>query len=1001
MVESIPIWDPKSCIPRDEILSGSLSESELALNLSAVIKGIAKPPYNNPKSFFEATYQTQSMKEIIKDVSGRLSGSKSNVNPIILLDVGFGGGKTHTLVTLYYAAKHDDIPEVTTFLEGNTSPSDTRVVALSGDEYGGEGIKRDDVQIKTIWGDIFFQLGKYEQFKKLDQDLIVPSLDDLREALDGSPVLILLDELPSYLKVVQDQEYLMDKVVQFIQRLVIAISEKENAILTVALAENTYKLEATKTKDAIMSGVKDAMAETKSHIKRKQIIAYPIKIEDVVHILNRRLFKSVNSDIAKDVAKEYLDLYSNLPVPDKMKRNSYKEKIQTSYPFHPELIDILYQRLGTLERFQNTRGALRILSYVVKRIWSVKENDATLIHPFHIDLADETIANDLTQGIGESRLKNAIEGDIYNSEGTARAQEQDEQSQSHWGAPLVRRVCNTIFLYSLVASKDNAKGIEPSTLASLSVTPVKDDHFTSIRDIVCEKILMDQPFQFIDRQGPRFVFVKEAPPIKVIDNIAKNDVMTEESTRYIEKNITSLFGKEGPDWLNIEVFRSTPQDFIDESSIRVAILNPNSFSLPSTREISKDIEHFLKYKDNNAKKLREFTNSAFLLVATKDRLNALHTTAKKIVAADRVRNDLTQYGIQDDRKKDVEAYLARQMENINDGIRAAFTNLIFYERDGVKVHAVTSSGYSKASNGADMLALQLKSMNRVNDQILDPSFYVMEYVWPKSSSSITVKNLFDTFHQVPGLEIPATKELFTEMVKKGIETNEWVLKENEKISTHKNTPHYIPIDNSSELILLKEAEKQGLLDESSQIKCDTCGSNEHTTSQHNAGQTHSTSPPPVVNTISNAWTDATLDSLTSDLDTFMKRDHFDKVTWVKLQMSDKQIYLASIKNFLTKMEPEQNIQILLDVRLLRPAHPNFELSFIINKDEINTDEGKSILDLSWKIKGVENIDISLEITWNDGILRDDAIKIIKSLGDGSTDPITARMHAKMSRGVID
>ena len=65
MAEILPIWDPKACVPRDEILSGSLSESELALNLSAVIKGIAKPPYDNPKSFFEATYQTRSMKEII------------------------------------------------------------------------------------------------------------------------------------------------------------------------------------------------------------------------------------------------------------------------------------------------------------------------------------------------------------------------------------------------------------------------------------------------------------------------------------------------------------------------------------------------------------------------------------------------------------------------------------------------------------------------------------------------------------------------------------------------------------------------------------------------------------------------------------------------------------------------------------------------------------------------------------------------------------------------
>ena len=997
MTDPLPIWNPKACVPRDEILSGALSESELALNLSAVIKGIAKPPYDNPKSFFEATYQTKSMKEIISDVMGRLSGAKPDVNPIILLDVGFGGGKTHTLVTLYYAAKHNDIPEVKQFLENNIAPSNTRVIALSGDEYGGEGIKRDAIQIKTIWGDIFYQLGKYEKFKNLDQEYKLPSLDDIREAIDGPPVLILLDELPSYMKTVHDQEYLLDKAVQFIQRLVIAVSEKNNAVLTVAIAEDTYKLEATKTKDAIISTVKDAMTEAKAHIKRKERIVIPIQIEDVVHILNRRLFKSINPETATSTAKEYLDLYSNLPVPDKMKRNSYKEKIQSSYPFHPELIDVLYQRLATLDRFQNTRGALRILSSAVKRIWTEKEKDATLIHPFHIDLADESITNDLTQGIGENRLKNAIEGDIWNSDGTARAQELDEQYQSHWDAPLVRRVCNTIFLYSLVGGKDIAKGIESNALASVSVTPIKEEHFTAIRDVVCEKILLDQPFQFVDKQGTRFVFVKEAPPLKVIDMVSK-DVMQEESTRVIQKHITTLFGKEGPDWMNIEVFTSSPQEFFDEPSIRVAILNPNSFSLPSTRAVSKDIENFLKYKDNHAKKLREFINSAFLLVASHDRLNALHLTAQKIVAADKVRNDLTYYNIQDDRKSDVEAYLTRQLDNIHDSIRAAFVNLIFYDKDGIKVHAITSSGYSKAKNGADMLALQLTSINRINDQILDPSYYVMEYAWPKSSPSVTVKNLFDTFHQVPGLEIPATKELFIEMVKKGIETDEWILKENEKIFTHKNMPHYIQIDNSSELVLLKEAEKRGYFEEKPQIKCEKCGSNEHVTSQHESGK-GPTSPPPLVTSTSHAWTDASLDSLTSDLDTFMKREHFDKVTWIKLQMSEKQIYLASIKNFLTKMAPDRDLNIKLDVKLVRPISPNYELTFVITRDDINTDEGKSILDLSWKLKGVEHTDISLELTWEDGISRDKAINIIKSLGDGSTEQIDARMDAKMSREV--
>jgi len=984
----LPIWDENCCIPRDEILNSSLIESELALNLSSIVKGTAKPPYNNPKSFFEATYQTQSIKSILEDVAGRLSGTNPDVNPIILLDVGFGGGKTHTLVALYYAAKSAKLPEVKNLIGNKVPPSNTRVIALSGDEYGGEGVKRDGIQIKTIWGDIFYQLGVYAKFQRLDQEYKLPSLDDVRGAIDGPPVLILLDELPSYMKAVHDQEYLMDKAVQFIQRLVLAIAEKNDAVLTIAIAEDTYKLEATKTKDAIVSATKDAMNEARAHIKRKQRIEVPIQKEDVVPILNRRLFKKINPDIAKKVAQEYSELYSNLSVEDKMKRSSYKENIESSYPFHPELIDVLYHRLATLSGFQNTRGALRILSYAVRRIWAQKEKDAILIHPFHIDLADEKIKNDLTQGIGENRLKNAVEGDIWKADGTARAQEIDEQSQSHWDAPLVRRVCNTIFLYSLAAGREGSKGIEKDVLAAISVTPVREDHYSSIRDTVCEKILLDQPFQFVDKQGSRFVFVKEAPPIKVIDILAK-DIMQEESTRIIKNAVNTLFTKDGPDWLIVETFQSEPADFIDEPSMRIGILNPNSYSLAQNRSLSKDIESFLKFKDNHGKKLREFTNSAFLLVASHDRLNALHGTARKIVAAEKVRNDLVKFGIQEERKSDVEAYFTRQMDLMNDNIRAAFSNLVYYDRDGIKVQPITSSGYSKAKSGADMLALQLKNMNRISLEPLDPSFYVMEYVWPKSSTSTTVKNLFETFHQLPGLEIPASKELFLDMVKKGIETDVWILKDNDQIFSHKKMPHLIRIDNNSELYLVQEANRLGLLEEKPIQP--PLGS----VTDSGSGGSGVTVIPQVT---THTWSDSQIGALSSDLETFMKREHFDKVNWIKLQMSGKQIYLASIKNFLTKIAPDQNIKPILHVRLARPRSPNFDLTFEIGKEDINTDEGRSLMDLSWKIKGTEYVDISLQLEWSEGENTEKVVNLLKSLGDGSTEPIIARMDAKMVKG---
>jgi len=149
-----PLWHEQGCKPRDEVLKGTLTDAELALSLSAVGWGRAKPPYNNPVTFFQSTHLTSNMKTILENVLGRLSKAKSDVNPIIVLDVGFGGGKTHTLVTIFYAAKYPE--EANKHLAKLPHPAGVRVVAVSGDEYGSEKVQRRNQTIRTLWGDVFW-----------------------------------------------------------------------------------------------------------------------------------------------------------------------------------------------------------------------------------------------------------------------------------------------------------------------------------------------------------------------------------------------------------------------------------------------------------------------------------------------------------------------------------------------------------------------------------------------------------------------------------------------------------------------------------------------------------------------------------------------------------------------------------------------------------------------------------------------------------------------------
>ena len=55
--------------------------------------------------FFDKTYFTEGLTNIASRVVKGLNGNEDGENRVISLQTGFGGGKTHTLISLYHLAK--------------------------------------------------------------------------------------------------------------------------------------------------------------------------------------------------------------------------------------------------------------------------------------------------------------------------------------------------------------------------------------------------------------------------------------------------------------------------------------------------------------------------------------------------------------------------------------------------------------------------------------------------------------------------------------------------------------------------------------------------------------------------------------------------------------------------------------------------------------------------------------------------------------------------------
>jgi predicted AAA+ superfamily ATPase len=136
-------------------------------------------------------------------------------------------------------------------------------------------------------------------------------------------------------------------------------------------------------------------------------IVKPASDEEIAQILKRRLFERVDAGAASEAGTAYRSYYEQLISRGEQltggadQPGTYAGQIESSYPFHPELVRVLDKRLGTIPDFQRARGALKLLAEVIHGIWE-REEDTEIIN-----VADRLR---LRRGVGPSHDRPAPTG---------------------------------------------------------------------------------------------------------------------------------------------------------------------------------------------------------------------------------------------------------------------------------------------------------------------------------------------------------------------------------------------------------------------------------------------------------------------------------------------------------------------------------------------------------------------------------------------------------------
>ncbi|MEM4723710.1 MAG: DUF499 domain-containing protein, partial [Candidatus Hadarchaeum sp.] len=200
----------ETCIVRPDILTGSFNPEIFTASLSHVMDFYrGRPvdthsPYIDAAAFFrDATFPTQGLRMVLRDVLGRLSGDNT-CSAIHRLETAFGGGKTHILIALAHLGKMGrELKSVTEpILEDLPlmDPGQVYVVGIAGEELPVMKPRGKELVPYTLWGEIAFQIGEelYRELKEEADSYAAPGKEFLERVLGGRKVLILVDELAQY-----------------------------------------------------------------------------------------------------------------------------------------------------------------------------------------------------------------------------------------------------------------------------------------------------------------------------------------------------------------------------------------------------------------------------------------------------------------------------------------------------------------------------------------------------------------------------------------------------------------------------------------------------------------------------------------------------------------------------------------------------------------------------------------------------------------------------------
>ena len=770
--------------PHPDVAEGRYRAAEFAADLAQVARGEGAYEYRDPVEFFARTYVTEGMLGLLVESLQRLSGEGGE--PVIQLKTAFGGGKTHSMLALYHIARGKISPEYVPALKavmtraGISELPKANVAVLVGTAMDPTKKKNPTnlpgYTVSTIWGEMAYQLvtsaGRpdlYTIIRDADRRGVSPGSETLKNLLNEcGPCLILMDELVAYAKKLYGVEGLpagsYDNFITFIQEITEAARASDNSLVVASIPESDIEIGGDAGKKCL---------ETIEHtFGRMESIWKPVAANEGFEVVRRRLFLDCKDPAARDaVCDAFSQMYQENvgDFPLEAREVEYRNRLVSCYPIHPEVFDRLYDDWATLERFQRTRGVLRLMAAVIHELWMANDSSA-MIMPGSIPLDMPNVRDELVRHLPDT-WNSIIDREV---DGKDSIPYQKDSSVPQYGRKLAaRRVARTIMLGSAPTVRAQAvRGLEATRIRLGVVQP--GETIADFNDAL-NTLHGSLAYLYNNPNGSRYWYDTRPTLRKTAEDRASQLSYTD-ANQEIENRLKKL-RKEQP-FAGLHICPASSLDVPDEQAVRLVILRPvDSYSRNDARCPAKvAVNNILNTRGPSSPRI--YRNMLAFVAPDREQLSALQAEVKRFLAWTSIMSDKDDLNLDGNQIRETQQNLNRSNEMVETRLRSTYSWLLVPSIDQYgDMKEIQWEESSIGGSGDSIVAKAAKKMEQ-DEQIIEnwaPALLQMcldDLLW-KDADHITIKSLWEylsTYCYLPRLSNFGVLE---DAIRKGMTSEEF------------------------------------------------------------------------------------------------------------------------------------------------------------------------------------------------------------------------------------